>query len=98
MTLFRSYPYVFFVEEGVAEGGLNEKLEIICRRCSPHTLFRSFAVPNAFLPHASRRELTESCGLDGKSLAASILEEIEATRFKQVVEQVKKDKWNTQIL
>jgi 1-deoxy-D-xylulose-5-phosphate synthase len=96
--IINSYQFVFFIEEGVKNGGSGEYLKTVFSEPEGSVHFYNYGVPNQFLPHATRKELIQQCRLDGLSLAASFSEIMDSARFMKVVEQVKNDKWKSHAL
>jgi 1-deoxy-D-xylulose-5-phosphate synthase len=92
-----SYKFIFCVEEGIKQGGIGERIGSLLKENEVPALYRGFGIDGSFPPHASRKELIQHYGLDGKSLAARIQEIVETHRFRKVVEQVKQDRWKTRI-
>lgn len=85
----RRYKTVILVEDGSSRGGLGEYLASLFARYQPATDYSHIGVPDAFLPHASRDELLEMCGLDPAGIAHRVrvkMSENDAFRSAELAE------------
>ena len=63
---------VYFVEEGVAEGGVGEHFASLLLREGFRGRFVCRAIPNAFIPHAQPQAILQAYGLDDAGLVQMI--------------------------
>lgn len=69
------YKRILFAEEAVQSGGIGEHLALRLLTAGWQGQWMQAAVPNVGLPHASVKEIKQTLGLDGASLAARLCEE-----------------------
>ena len=69
------YKRILFAEEAVQNGGIGEHLALRLLTAGWQGQWMQAAVPNVGLPHASVKEIKQTLGLDGASLAARLCEE-----------------------
>ena len=77
------FPLVLAVEDTTATGALGGRLAQALAAAGERTCVATFALPNSFLPHASREEILRAHGLDGNGIACTVLKRL--TRMKAVV-------------
>lgn len=93
LQLTKNYRYVFFIEEGVASGGVGERFASILLSSGFTGHFGHMASPSVFHEQATREELIADNRLDGVSLFERIVESLEQIRLREMVELVKADKF-----
>jgi 1-deoxy-D-xylulose-5-phosphate synthase len=83
LRLASGYPLVLAVEDTATTGALGARLAQALAAAGEHTCVATFALPNSFLPHASREEILHAHGLDGNGIAGTVLKRL--ARMKAVV-------------
>jgi 1-deoxy-D-xylulose-5-phosphate synthase len=83
LRLAAGFPLVLAVEDTTATGSLGARLAQALAATGERTCAATFALPGAFLPHASRAEILRAHGLDGNGIAATVLKRL--ARMKAVV-------------
>jgi 1-deoxy-D-xylulose-5-phosphate synthase len=71
-SVLARYGAAYLVEDGARSGGLGEHIGDLIREWGLPLSYGHGGSPDAFLPHASRGELLESCGLDGRGIAEAL--------------------------
>ncbi|MFP4363435.1 MAG: 1-deoxy-D-xylulose-5-phosphate synthase [Spirochaetia bacterium] len=95
-SVFQSYGHVFFFEDSAENGGIGEYLASRVMKTSANIKYSYKGVPDTFLPHGTRKELFQYCGLDSKSIVKDIYEKF-AYNHKPVISKHssrKPAKWN----
>lgn len=90
IRIISSYQTVFCFEDGAEHGGIGEHILQLCKRHQVPVDFRCKGVPDTFIPHASRSQLLNSCGLDEASIALyvqSVLHERRRSKQFRVIEK-----------
>ncbi|MFC4858045.1 1-deoxy-D-xylulose-5-phosphate synthase [Actinophytocola glycyrrhizae] len=82
LRLAAGYPLVLAVEDTTATGALGARLAQALAATGERNRVVTFALPNRFLPHASRAELLRAHGLDANGIAATVLKRL--ARMKAV--------------
>ncbi|HEV2783944.1 MAG TPA: 1-deoxy-D-xylulose-5-phosphate synthase [Actinophytocola sp.] len=85
VQLAERHRLVLAVEDTVTTGALGTRLAQALAAAGSDTVAAAFALPQRFLPHASRGELLHSCGLDGHGIAATVLKRLARTGQLQEV-------------
>ena len=70
MAALRNYSHIFTLEENVFDGGFGQRLSFALQGANVH----SFAIPDEFLPTATRNELFALTKLDADSVFKAIME------------------------
>jgi 1-deoxy-D-xylulose-5-phosphate synthase len=83
LRLAAGFPLVLAVEDTTATGALGARLAQALAATGEPTCVATFALPNSFLPHASREEILRAHGLDGSGIAGTVLKRLD--RMKAVV-------------
>jgi 1-deoxy-D-xylulose-5-phosphate synthase len=83
LRLAAGYPLVLAVEDTAATGALGARLAQALAAAGERACVATFALPNSFLPHASRDEILRAHGLDGNGIAGTVLKRL--ARMKAVV-------------
>ncbi len=83
LRLAAGFPLVLAVEDTTATGALGARLAQALAASGESTCVATFALPNSFLPHASREEILRAHGLDGNGIAATVLKRL--ARMRAVV-------------
>ncbi len=73
--LVTSYKAIFLVEEAALQGGIGERIGSLLHEWQG--IYKHLGAPDSFIPHASREELLQAYGLDGKGIASAILHLVE---------------------
>jgi 1-deoxy-D-xylulose-5-phosphate synthase len=76
LRLAEEHRLVLAVEDTVATGALGARLAQALAAAGSDTIAVTFALPQRFLPYASRAELLRNCGLDGHGIAATVLKRL----------------------
>lgn len=90
IRVISSYQTVFCFEDGAEHGGIGEHIMQLCKRHHVPVDFRCKGVPDTFIPHASRNQLLNGCGLDEASIALhvqSVLHERRRSKQFRVIEK-----------
>ncbi|MCL2499904.1 MAG: 1-deoxy-D-xylulose-5-phosphate synthase [Defluviitaleaceae bacterium] len=75
----KAYDHVYVLQDAAAKGGYGEALRL------PNV--RDFAFPDKFIEAGTQRELFERYRLDGKSVAAFIINEVKSHENKKEIQQ-----------
>ena len=67
------YGQVLIVEDGAREGGIGEYIAAEMRNVKNGPMVEYLGIPDRFIPHGTRAECLEMCGLDGESIAGKAL-------------------------
>lgn len=73
LDIMSEYSHVFLVEEGSRKGGIGEYISSLLSEKRSEIMFQYDGIPEKFLSQALRSELLAYCGLDGPSIANSVL-------------------------
>lgn len=69
------YKAILLVEEASRQGGIGERIGCLLHEW--RGIYRHLGAPDSFISHASREELLEEHGLDGKGIASAVLNLVE---------------------
>ncbi|MCX7787698.1 MAG: 1-deoxy-D-xylulose-5-phosphate synthase [Spirochaetes bacterium] len=73
--LIAPYKAILLVEEATRQGGMGERIGTLLHEWKG--VYKHLGSPDSFIPHASREELLEQYGLDGKGIASAVLSLVE---------------------
>jgi 1-deoxy-D-xylulose-5-phosphate synthase len=80
VRLAAGFRLVLAVEDTAATGALGARLAQALAAAGESACASTFALPDAFLPHASREEILRAHGLDGGGIAATVLKRLSRTK------------------
>lgn len=75
-----NHKLVVSMEENVASGGYGEKVREAMDDLAEDTGFLQIAIPDEYVEHGNVEQLKQEIGMDAKSIADRILEEMESGR------------------
>ncbi|HEX6358577.1 1-deoxy-D-xylulose-5-phosphate synthase [Actinophytocola sp.] len=78
LKLAAGFRLVLTVEDTTATGAMGSRLAQALAAAGESACAATFALPAAFLPHASRTEILRAHGLDGSGIAATVLKRLGA--------------------
>ncbi|QQO07467.1 1-deoxy-D-xylulose-5-phosphate synthase [Breznakiella homolactica] len=73
LSVLNRYKTVFFIEEGMKQGGIGEYAAELALRMGASASIRILGVSDNFAGLGSRKQLLELCGLDAAGIAGSVL-------------------------
>ncbi len=79
--LAAGFPLVLAVEDTTSTGAFGARLAQALAAAGESTCAATFALPPAFLPHASRAEILRAHGLDAGGIAATVLKRLGRTEM-----------------
>jgi 1-deoxy-D-xylulose-5-phosphate synthase len=79
LRLAKGFRLVLTVEDTTATGAMGSRLAQAMASTGENTCTATFALPAAFLPHASRTEILKAHGLDASGITATVLKRLKAT-------------------
>ena len=71
--VFSRYGYVCIVEDGAERGGIGEYITAVLGSSASNALLRYTGIPDRFIPHGTRSECLQMCGLDAEGLSRKVL-------------------------
>jgi 1-deoxy-D-xylulose-5-phosphate synthase len=71
-SILARYSAAYLVEDGARSGGLGEQVGGLIHEWGLSLSYGHGGAPDAFLPHASREELLEDCGLHAQGIAEAV--------------------------
>ena len=80
LRLAAGFPLVLAVEDTAATGALGARLGQALAATGEQARVATFALPDSFLPHASRDEILRAHGLDGNGIAGTVLKRLAMTK------------------
>jgi 1-deoxy-D-xylulose-5-phosphate synthase len=80
LRLAAGFPLVLAVEDTAATGALGARLGQALAAAGEPACVATFALPDSFLPHASREEILRAHGLDGNGIACGVLKRLARMR------------------
>lgn len=80
ITAGADHRLVVTIEDGVRVGGFGSRLRQVLREHQIDTALHEVGIPAEFLEHAERPEILERLGLEAKSIARDLVEQVLGTR------------------
>jgi 1-deoxy-D-xylulose-5-phosphate synthase len=71
-SILARYRAAYLVEDGARSGGIGEQVGGLIHEWGLSLSYGHGGAPDVFLPHASREELLEGCGLDARGIAEAV--------------------------
>ncbi|UBM62198.1 1-deoxy-D-xylulose-5-phosphate synthase [Candidatus Sulfidibacterium hydrothermale] len=73
-TVFRQYPFILTIEDGVMQGGLASAIASFAVANGYTNPIKSLGVPDRFIPHGSKSDLYRLCGFDVEGIVGAVKE------------------------
>jgi 1-deoxy-D-xylulose-5-phosphate synthase len=83
LTLAAAHELTLTVEDNVTTGALGARLAQALATAGSPARAATFALPDQFLPHASRDQLLNACGLDADGITTTVLKRLTRTRAEE---------------
>ena len=74
-TIFRQYPFIVTIEDGVMRGGLASAIASFAVANGYTNRIKNLGVPDRFIPHGSKADLYRLCGFDVEGIVRAVKEQ-----------------------